>query len=84
MEFKRRVKVDAVQVDTAGIGPVVATYNAVGIQHRHQLEDILSPQLDGTSVVFTKDEVKESVEDTTARSFAGMNPATKEEHLQAM
>ena len=82
MQIKVGVEIHAIEVDAARVSAVVSTLNAVGVQHRDQFENILSPELTGTRVVLAQDEVEESVEDETGRRLTGVDATRHHVHLK--
>ena len=59
----------------------MASLHSIWIQHGNQFEDVLSPQLFGTLVVLSQNEVEKPVEDETRGSLPGMDSAADEVNL---
>ena len=82
MQIEVWVEIHAIEVDAARVRAVVAALNAIGVQHRDQLEDVLSPQLTGARVILTQDEVKEPVKDETGGRLTGVDATRHDVHLE--
>lgn len=82
MELRVRVNIDPVEVDAPLVGAVVAPLDTVRVQERDQLEDVLLPELTGSLILATQDEVKESIEDKTGWCLARMNTTAQEINLE--
>lgn len=82
IQSEGRVQIDPVEVDTTGVGPVVSSGNAVGVQYRNQLEHVLPSKLDSPRVIRPEYEIQKAIEYKAARRFARMHTATHKVDLK--
>mmetsp|Transcript_38035 Transcript_38035/g.109713 ORF Transcript_38035/g.109713 Transcript_38035/m.109713 type:complete len:401 (-) Transcript_38035:425-1627(-) len=74
------IAVNAVQVLAAGVRAVQAKLDAVGVQHRHHLEDI-SVEEHLRIGAARRQQVQQTFQDVAARRFAWVNTSADEDHL---
>lgn len=82
MELGVRININPIEVDAPLVCAVVAPLDSIRVQERDQFEDVLLPELTGSLILATQDEVKESIEDETGWCLARMNTTTQEINLE--
>ena len=73
VHLRPRLKVHAVQVDAARVGAVVAEDDAVRVEHRHELEDILLAHHHRARIVGAQQKVEHALDHVRGGRLAGVH-----------
>ena len=73
--------VDAVEVDAAPVGAIVAPVDAVRVEQRHQLEDEARAQRGGARICRVEKELEEALEDVRGGRLSRVDTRRQQEDL---
>ena len=81
VKLEHRSTVNPIQVDASTVSSVMSVYDAVGIEHRDQLEHVLFTQCHRSWIRLAEQKAEKAVHDKTGLRLAGMNSRAHEDGL---